>query len=298
MIDLVLSAEQQLDNILSEWSTWCDQRPEVVRPLIGGLTNQTYLLRSADQRLVLRINAANSDALDLNRQSEVEVLKAAADAGITAKLIYSDPKYRYMLTEFIIAAPWRQDYTSTNEGVEKLAALLRAIHTVDIVTPVLNNRQKAARYWQLIDHSSVVAKQLSRISPQLEHAMQVASELNKVPCLCHNDLLAANLLLATNGQAYAIDWEYAATGDAYFDVAAVVEGHNLTSKNAGQLLLAYHLGDAAAVDLQRLHYARINFCYLDLLWYCAQYTAKPVMAGDIFLQKKLHYIKKLLAEST
>lgn len=287
--------ELQLEVILSEWPAWCEQRPNVVRPLSGGLTNKTYLLQSADQQLVLRINAANSIALDLNRQAEIEVLQAVADTGIAAKLIYSDPEYRYIVTEFIVAEPWSLHYSNSDVGVDKLAALLRTIHCVGSVSTVLDTELKARRYWQFIDHGSAVAKRLLALSTQLENSMQVANSLNKIPCLCHNDLLAANLLLGADGHVYAIDWEYAATGDAYFDLAAVIEGHELTAKKIEQLMLSYHLDNLEVINMRRLRVARINFCYLDLLWYCAQSELQTELQKGALLHRKLKKIEFLLA---
>jgi thiamine kinase-like enzyme len=42
------------------------------------------------------------------------------------------------------------------------------------------------------------------------------------PCLCHNDLTAGNLMREGN-ELVAIDWEYAAMGSRYFDVAIAAE---------------------------------------------------------------------------
>lgn len=315
MIEAALTPEQRLDEILSLWSAWCAERPEVVRPLLGGLTNKTYLIKSCGQHLVLRINALHSKALDLDRPAEVVVLKAAAHVGITPKLIYSDPAYRYMVTEFVVAAPWPPHYSNADTGLDKLAGLLRAIHGLEVAAPTLDNELKAERYWQAIDCGGVVPKQLLALSAKLNSAMQAAKAMNKSPCLCHNDLLPANLLLTAADHLYAIDWEYAALGDAYFDLAAVIEGHGLEGdslqgdvlhrsgleqdslggSSIEKLMLAYHHDNIESIDRRRLQLARVSFCYLDLLWYCAQSTLQATQGYNGLMDKKLSRLKRLLA---
>jgi len=297
VIKSVLTFEQGLDQALSQWPAWCRARPKVIRPLIGGLTNISYLLNCCGQQLVLRINAVNGKALDLDRPAEVAVLKAAEKAGITAKLIYSDPAYRYMVTEYVVAETWPAHYSNTNNGLEQLAALLRSIHRLEVAAPLLDNELKAERYWQSIDHSGEVPKQLLALSAKLKGALRAAKALNNNPCLCHNDLLAANLLLTAAGRLYAIDWEYAAIGDAYFDLAAVIEGHGLSGNSIDKLMRAYHCDAIEAIDGRRLRLAKISFCYLDLLWYCAQSTLQATQDYNMLMAKKLNQLKYLLSIS-
>jgi len=55
--------------------------------------------------------------------------------------------------------------------------------------------------------------------------------------LCHNDVTAANVI--DSGEICLIDWEYAALGDALFDLAVVVAHHNLDDAATAHLLHAY-----------------------------------------------------------
>ena len=65
--------------------------------------------------------------------------------------------------------------------------------------------------------------------------------------LCHNDLVAGNIL-ETDGQGLVlIDWEYAGIGDPFFDLAVVVEHHGVRPPVARGFLATY-LGRAAQAD--------------------------------------------------
>jgi thiamine kinase-like enzyme len=56
-------------------------------------------------------------------------------------------------------------------------------------------------------------------------------------CLCHNDLNSTNIL--DTGSLYLIDWEYAAIGDPYFDLATIIQHHGLVEGQVECLLAAY-----------------------------------------------------------
>ena len=127
-----------LTNILPDWPAWADRQPHLVRRLAGGLTNDNYLLQVQDRHYVLRINAANSDALDLGRASERAALARAGAAGIGAWLVHSDPAGRYQVTEYIAGRQWQPQDWCIDGGVERIAGLLQTIHGLAPVTRMLN----------------------------------------------------------------------------------------------------------------------------------------------------------------
>ena len=86
-----------------------------------------------------------------------------------------------------------------------------------------------------------------------------------VACLCHNDLLRENRL-QRDGRLMAIDWEYTAMGDPWFDLAVICEGDGLTDAQCRQLSEAYLQAAPAAEHRQRLQDNRVAYRYLTKLW--------------------------------
>jgi len=62
-----------------------------------------------------------------------------------------------------------------------------------------------------------------------------------------------------------IDWEYAAVGDRFFDLATIAEQHRFDPDEANGLLRAY-LGEICAEDSRRLDRYRAFYQGLKLLW--------------------------------
>ncbi|WP_299591173.1 phosphotransferase [uncultured Microbulbifer sp.] len=255
--------------LASDWRRWSDRPPQVIGPLAGGLTNRSFLLQSGDDRLVLRINAPNSRALDLDRAAEAEALRRASAQGLCAPLVYADLEYRYLLTRYIHSAPLDP---SLPRALEQVAELLRRIHRLPPISAHLDIADKANRYWQSIDPSSRFFPALSKLRTRMESLLQCNRNSPATERLCHNDLLPDNLLVDNSGNLRAIDWEYAAVGDPFFDLATVAQGYRLDHRQQRDLLTAYLQRPASEADLHKLaHWQRI-YRYLSVLWYAVQAT--------------------------
>lgn len=260
----------------ADWAQWSNTRPQLIKPLPGGLTNNNYLLRDGERLLVLRLNSAISAALDLDREAELQTLCLADAAGLSAPLIYSDPQRQYLVSGFIRGRPWA---AADRTALTGLADLLKAIHQLPAIANKLDVRHKQLHYWQAIDPRLACYGELTACRARFSHYLDHASPDVGQACLCHNDLLPDNLLWDEKGQLRAIDWEYAAMGDPFYDLAVIVEGHGFSTGQQQQLLAAYLQAAPGRADWQRLHYWRIVYRYLSLLWYAVQVSA-GVLSDD------------------
>ena len=57
--------------------------------------------------------------------------------------------------------------------------------------------------------------------------------------MCHNDLVAENMIDTPGRGLLLIDWEYAGMGDPFFDLAVVVRHHDLAQDLAKEFFEAY-----------------------------------------------------------
>lgn len=268
-------------------SPWCKHSVSLVRPLPGGLTNRSYLLQSQGERYVLRINAKNHRQLDLDRRAEIEILQAVGEIGVATELVYADPAEGFLVTKFVDGDPWQRHMSGTTDTISQIADLLKTIHQLDGGDRVMDVRGKSAKYWQAINADGKRAEKLRAIEQKVQAFILWAENENRSPCLCHNDLLAENIIVADDNRLVAIDWEYAAMGDPYFDLAVVVEGHELTPFFERQLLSDYLGCEPSAAEMRRLQYCRIEYAYLELLWYAVQSSSSPILMADQLFEERL-----------
>ncbi|HKX57210.1 MAG TPA: phosphotransferase, partial [Xanthomonadales bacterium] len=84
-------------------------------------------------------------------------------------------------------------------------------------------------------------------------------------CLCHNDLVAGNILEGSQGLNF-IDWEYAGLGDPWFDLAVVIEHHGLSESLEQGFVQAYLLRPPREAEIHRLAGWRAFYRALLSLW--------------------------------
>ncbi|QIL91695.1 phosphotransferase [Microbulbifer sp. SH-1] len=253
--------------IPSDWAHWSHSAPTVVKPLSNGLTNRSYQILADGTLLVLRRNSPASSQLDLNRMAEAQALRLADRAGLCAPVVYCDPQQRYLVTRFIQGTPIDANQSPDRE---KLAALVREIHRQPTIAVALEIEEKISRYRRAIAPHATFAGALASLHRKIEPHMAAAARLSDGMVLCHNDLQENNLIAGLDGRLYAIDWEYAASGDAYFDLAVITEEFDWDTSGRENFLANYLQRVPGERELQRLQHWQHIYRYLALLWYAVQ----------------------------
>lgn len=264
--------------IPDDWRCWSDTKPSVIEKLAGGLTNQSYLIATPVDQLVLRKNSGISEALDLNRRAEANALRFADEAGLCAPVIHCDTRCEYLVTRYIEGTSWRNEGCSS---LKILAALLRGIHALPAINARLVVEEKIEKYWQSIDPRMESYSVLHSLDHALEQHLRKARALGEDEFLCHNDLSAGNLILASTGQLYAIDWEYAAMGDSFYELAVITEEYRLSKRQQERLLEEYLQRSLVLTDWQRLEHWRVIYGYLSVLWYAVKFSIESTRTPDL-----------------
>jgi thiamine kinase-like enzyme len=81
---------------------------------------------------------------------------------------------------------------------------------------------------------------------------------------CHNDLLNANLI-DDGARIRIVDWEYAAMGDVFFDLANFSINHGLAPEERRVLLVAY-FGDVRADHERALELMLFMSDFREAMW--------------------------------
>lgn len=235
----------------------------VVERLAGGPGSDSYLVERGADRWVLRIDNELPVVLGLDRSAEAVVLahiykEDAAGECFGPRLEFVDVGQGIQLTRYIPGRAWTAADLGDPGKQARLARLLRRLHAAPAAGKPFNLRDRIARYAESIGSAAASAlaaeadEMLSRLeAPGMRH------------CLCHNDLVCANVI--EGERLYLVDWEYAAVGDPFFDLATVVQHHELSDAAAAAFLRAY-LGRVHDADTRRLDLYRELYARLLILW--------------------------------
>lgn len=232
-------------------------------PLDGGYTNRCWQLKAPSGVYWLRLGSPHAQALGINREHELLAHQAAARAGLAPKVHFAEPEQGILLLDWLGEHDWRQTPGNMNALMHKVACL----HRLDAALPLLDICTQAAHYCQ----------QLRPLAPELAcylpYFAQPALNLPFQPVLCHHDINAANVL---GDRPWLLDWEYAALGDAAFELAVIADSFDLDEAQQQAMRLAYN---RAGGRVSELHFqARLPWVqWLTALWAALQYrqTARP-----------------------
>ena len=205
-----------------------------VTELSGGLNNRTWLAEIDGRKAVLKIDEHPRSEPFNSRPAEASIQSIAADHGLASAVLYVDEQV--LLTEFVEGEVWKRDHLKRGGNIELVAATLRRLHALPLTGRSFDSTVAARRYVASIDN---------RDDALAAHCMRVidAMRLPHNLCCCHNDLVAENIITVP-GMMF-LDWEYACDNDPLFDLATVVEHHDLGEQAAFRLLDAYFDGDGA-----------------------------------------------------
>lgn len=230
----------------------------VLQQLSNGPTNSSFLLERGGEKFVLRLDKPAARELGLDRENEAQVLTVLAEAGLAPLPVYYNLSNGILLRPFLEGRTWTVEHLNDKDTLARLARLLHQLHTVTPAGNLFDPLGAARRY----------ARQSGPGKPDgiIERAEQLANELDgwpEAPVLCHNDPVCHNIL--EGASLVLIDWEYAAVGDRYFDLAVVLQHHEVDDVLSRCFLDSY-LGRKARADEWRHLTQQRNFyqCLLQL----------------------------------
>ncbi len=170
--------------------------------------------------------------LGLDRVNEYAVLQAAAVAGLAPQPLGCEPKRGLLLTRYLPASPWRPSDLRDPARLRALGRLLRRVHSLPGVGQRFDPAAITRRYARQApgSESDALVREAASLSATLYPAGYEAR-------LCHHDAHAGNIV----GQrpARLLDWEYAAAGQPWMDLAVVTRFHRLGKSRLETLVAAW-----------------------------------------------------------
>ncbi|BDX07237.1 phosphotransferase [Planctobacterium marinum] len=187
-------------------------------PFESGGTNRHYRVQ-ADKTYFLKVfqtNALQVVSRDLQYSLQLQI----AQLGLAAKPVALSECKRFWL-ELWLDGDCQHGHIN-HAKLLTLAHAMAAIHSLPIQAKALDLQAEWLRYLDLADMD------IALFQHQMDTLLKLYQSSND-SCFCHNDLHLSHII---RGQHLIIlDWEYAATGNRYFDLAGCIQVNQL---NAGQ----------------------------------------------------------------
>ena len=250
-----------IEHVVESISDW-GGRSVVVRPLSGGLTNTNYRVEVDGAPYVVRIPGASTELLAVDRANEYHNTKAAAEAGVGAKIAHYLPQFNVMVLEFIHGetmsiARLRQPGMPTRvaQSLKKLHAGPRFLHD-------FNMFRLTEYYLKIVDeHDARIPDGYRGYMPQVAR-IEAAMARRALPTApCNNDLLAENYI-DDGEQLRLIDFEYSGNNDPTFELGNTCQEQQYDEPRIVELCAAY-FGKPYPDKLARM---KLNMIMSDVGW--------------------------------
>jgi len=222
--------------------------PVVVEPLLGGITNKSYLVTDSERRVVLRCGGDIPEH-GVMRFNELAAAKAAAAAGISPKVLYAAPPFLAM--EFIDGRTY--DAEDVRKNLHRCVALTKRVHS-DMPLHLRGPTLCFNVFHVIRDYAHTLAAEVSRMAPHLpgflDRAMRLERTVGPIDLVFgHNDLLAANFI-DDGARLWLVDWDYAGWNTPLFDLGGL-SSNNGFSANENDAMLADYFEEPPTDALRR-----------------------------------------------
>lgn len=213
-----------LETALAAFDRWWTDEPllgppEVIAHINWGTTHQAIRVRgqtaSGPADFVIRFLARAEATLALHFDSEFTNLRNASNAGIAPKPVFANADTRMLVTEFI------GEYSSSITP-KQLAKLITAIHSLPKTEHRLDFHNQLNHYTRVAISKGIPSDTL--VDPAFPPLKKAIDTLHNGPLVvCHNDLGIGNVF-AEGERVAAIDWEYSAMSNPYFEISTALGG--------------------------------------------------------------------------
>lgn len=246
-----------------------------VTSLGGGITNLNYRVEAPGQTCVVRIPGRNSAQLGIDRAREHACAVAAHESGVAPAVVAFLKEDGVLITEFVRGRSVTVKEMRHSEMVRRAAEAVRRYHAGRPFPGTFSPFRAIREYHALAVARRVVLpprcgwmfEQVDRLEASLIRAGHTLSP-------CHNDLLPGNFL-DDGKRLWIVDWEYAAMGDVYFDLANFAAHHQL-SVTLERVLLDAYFGRVPAGAVARLRLMKIVSDLREAMWAMVQVAISEI----------------------
>ncbi len=208
-----------------------------IEPVIGGITNQNFIVTDGSIKYFVRIGDDIPEHL-VFRSNEIQASKAASEIGICPQLLYNNKSVQ--IFDYINGQTF--DSIDIKKNLEGITNLIKKVHNqipnylvgqsvIFWVFHVIKNYKKF-----LENHESSYKNLLPDLINKAVRLENISSPFDIV--FSHNDLLPANFI-QDQEKIWLIDWEYAGFNTPLFDLGGLASNNDFTEDEEKYLLENY-----------------------------------------------------------
>ena len=208
-----------------------------IKTIDGGLTNQNFLVQENSNKFVVRLGDDIPEHL-VSRSNELIASKAASEANIGPKVIYSDKGI--LVLEYIESTTLTAK--DVRDKIDLIIPVLKKIH-LEIPKKIFGQSLIFWVFHVIRNYEKFLKDNKSSYTNLLPDLLSQSAKLEKNSSpyeivFGHNDLLPGNFL-DDGSRLWIIDWEYAGFNTPLFDLGGLASNCDFSQKEEIHLLENY-----------------------------------------------------------
>jgi thiamine kinase-like enzyme len=255
------SSGPSIEDVVAAIPAWAGRTVRAA-PISGGLTNRNYRVDVDGGAHFVRIPGPGTDLLAVDRANELHNTRAAAAAGVGARVVHHVPRWDVIVLEWLDARTMSNEAFATPGEPGRIAEALRRLHAGPRFRDDFDMVDLSMRYLRVVDERRIPVPRGYRehlvAVPRIDAALR-ARPLPTVPC--HNDLLAENYL--DDGRRLRIvDYEYSGNNDPTFELGNTAQELGFDEPRLVELVASYFEAPTPAL----LARCRLQMVMSDVGW--------------------------------
>ncbi|WP_414830221.1 phosphotransferase [Alteromonas sp. H39] len=210
-----------------------------LKPMTGGEVNHVYRLVDGDKDYVVKWTGEDAFS-GINRFHQFVLQEQVSHRLLAPEPVWLSDDECLWVEKFI------EGPTLSRTGTAVPAALGRILASIHD-QPITARPLQLTKRWQHYIESANLSATDPRVhrANELNERLHLDYEDDSVLALCHNDLSTDHIVCGAH--SVIVDWEYAAMGNRYFDLAGCALINKLNDHDCNQLCQAY--AQAAAIEI-------------------------------------------------
>ncbi len=266
---------------------WRGAENLTIEPVAAGLSNRSYLVTAGGDRYVLRMPARTGPGPD--PAVGFAAHRTAAAVGLAPEVVHADAGTGLLVTQWVAGERFDEAQLERPAQRARLADVLTRLHRLPPPPERHRPLEVAESLWAWYRRYAEVDGELARWRDAYQAEAPALVGGLEPDCLCHLDLVGANVL-DTGDRLVLLDFEWAAAGDALMDLAFIASSADLSPAATDALLVACGRDGAGQGD--KLHRLRRLADHLSAHWYLARSVGPGGTPG--LVSTGLALVRKLL----
>ena len=245
-----------------------------VTPLPGGVTNVNYRVDVDGESFVVRIAAAATERLGIDRRREYLCAVTASQSGVAPEVVHARPAEGILVTRFVAGGHLSDEEMAKPDVMRRAVQAMRRYHTGPAFEGSYSPFRTIEAYLREARRSaSLLPQDIDEMHARISAIEGSLSPGQTMARPCHNDLWGSNLI-DDGVEVRIVDWEYAGMGDIFFDLANYAI-YGCASDALAEALLRAYFGAASAAAFARLRLLQIVAELREALWYVVALSISP-----------------------